>query len=90
MADVVLRGPDRELLTVPEVITELGISEGQLVDLLRARLFPPGIRGSPKAPPRWFAADVAAFRYLLSRGCLLHAAAQRREKSEKAEEEDFL
>lgn len=87
MANLSISGPEGDPLTLADVMRALGLTQGQLLALIRAGMFPPGIKAAHKAAPLWRALDVAAFLWLAGRGCRLLPAAQKGE--EKSDDEDF-
>lgn len=89
MPEISITGPAKEWLTATEVQSELSITSSQLTSLIRAGLFPRGVRAGHKAPPRWRNLDVAAILWLLNRGCILLPTAGGK-KSEENEDEEIL
>lgn len=87
MADLTIGGPDGDPLTMADVMRALGVTQGQLLALIKGGTFPPGIRNAHKAQPLWRSLDVASFLWLAGRGCRLVPA--ERKSDEKSDEEDF-
>lgn len=58
-------GPDKEWLTMPDILAILGdVTEATVRRLIAAGKFPRPIRAGAQSPPRWHASVVGAWQLL--------------------------